>query len=172
MAAFNLVWTEIDAGIIQLCHELSPNAPIRYTRYVDDLTFSGDASLHQELLPRLRHLLKTHHYKLNDEKTRRAPREEAIVHGLCWRGDQIDLPDPSVVNLARRAHRLNELLVGTPTTLEWRQAAHLISELDFLVHEIYGEDPRPQGLMIHTEVRDRVKAHQHQPARWADELWG
>ena len=172
MAAFNLVWSELDAAIIALCHDLSPESPLRYTRYVDDLTFSGETPLSPELLPRLRHLLKNHRYQLNEEKTRRAPREQAIVHGLCWRDGRVDLPDPAIINLAQRAHRLNQLLVGAPTTTEWTRAAHLIKELDLLVHEIYGDAPRPQGLMIHPEVRDRVKAHQHQPARWADELWG
>jgi len=172
MAAFNLVWAEIDAEIIKICHDLCPSTPIRYTRYVDDLTFSGDTPVSQELLPRLRHLLRGYHYQLNEEKTRRAPRDQAVVHGLCWRDGQLDLPDSSIINLSRRAHRLNELVVGTPTTTEWKQAAQLIQELDFLVHEIYGSGPRPKGLVVHSDVRNRVKIHQHQPARWADELWG
>lgn len=172
MAAFNLAWVEIDAEILKLCHELSPSAPLRYTRYVDDLTFSGDTPLSEELIPRLKFLLKEHNYSINDAKTRRAPRESAVVHGLCWRDGHLEMPSSAVLNLSRRAHRLNELLIGSPTREDWSQASQLIRELDFLVAQLYGDGERPQGLVIHPEIRTRVNAHQHRPARWADELWG
>ena len=172
LAAFNLVWAPIDADIIRLCHQLSPTAPIRYTRYVDDLTFSAAPSVHTELLPRLRHLIKEHGYQLNTEKTRRSQREEAVIHGLCWRKGQLDLPDQSIIRLAQRVHRLNGLLSGHPTTKEWQNAAQLLHELDYLVYEVYGETPRPQGLIISEQLRTQIKLNQHTPARWADELWG
>lgn len=172
LAAFNLVWAELDAAILTLCHQLNPSDSISYTRYVDDLTFSCAPSVHSELIPRLTHLMRENGYELNAQKTRRAPRKEAIVHGLCWRSGQLDLPDQSILHLSSRAHRLRELLFGTPTTTEWNEAASLMRELDYLTQEVYGEGERPRGLYIPDELRALIKSHQRLPARWADELWG
>lgn len=172
LAAFNLVWAEIDAEIIKLCHQLSPNDELRYTRYVDDLTFSSNQHIPQELMPRLVYLLKKHGYTLNEEKTRRAHRDQAIIHGLCWRNEQLDLPDQSILNLAKRVHRLQALVTGHPTPQQWQQASQLLKELDFLVQEVYGEESRPQGLVVSSALRQLINTKQHQPARWADELWG
>lgn len=172
LAVFNLVWAPIDAEILKLCHQLSPQSPIRYTRYVDDMTFSAVNSVPTELLPRLGHLIDNYGYQLNTEKTRQAQREAAVIHGLCWRDGQLDLPDQTIIRLAQRVHRLNSLIAGHPTSKEWRNAAQLLQELDFLVHEVYGEGLRPQGLVISEQIRAKINIHQHTPARWADELWG
>ena len=172
MAAFNVVWADIDAEIIKLCHQLIPHHALRYTRYVDDLTFSSDQQVPNELIPRLIHLLKEYGYELNEAKTHRSTREQAIVHGLCWRNGQLDLPDRSIVNLAKRVHRLQALVLGSPTPQQWQHAAQLLRELDFLVQEIYGQNDRPQGLVVSSELRRLINSKQHQPARWADELWG
>lgn len=172
LAAFNLVWTHIDADVIKLCHQLSPHSPIRYTRYVDDLSFSVEPHMPDELIPRLSHILGEHGYQLNTEKTRQSSRDEAIIHGLCWRSDQLDLPDQTIIRLAQRVHRLQRLISGHPTPQEWRNAAQLLQELDFLVHEVYGDAPRPRGLIISEDIRTEIISNQHTPARWADELWG
>ena len=172
LAAFNVVWADIDAEIIKLCHQLIPHQALRYTRYVDDLTFSSDQQIPSELLPRLTHLLKEYGYELNEAKTHRSTREQAIVHGLCWRNGQLDLPDRSIINLAKRVHRLQALVLGNPTPQQWEHAAQLLRELDFLVQEIYGQNDRPQGLVVSAEQRRLINSKQHQPARWADELWG
>ncbi len=172
LAVFNIVWTDLDSDILHLCHKLSPDSPVRYTRYVDDLSFSHDQQIHEELLPRLTRALTDYGYELNTSKTRRAPRDEAIIHGLCWNDGQLDLPDASILHLAQRAHRLRALLFGAPTTREWSEAAQLLRELDYLTHEVYGGGLIPNGLMIPDELRALIKSHQHRPARWADELWG
>ena len=172
LAAFNLVWAAIDAEIIKLCHQINPQYPLRYTRYVDDLTFSSDQSIPNEFMPRLTYLLKETGYKLNEDKNRRSNREQAIIHGLCWRNEKLDLPDRSIINLAKRVHRLQALVLGNPTPQQWQHASQLLNELDFLVQEVYGPDDRPQGLFVSSELRHLINSKQHQPARWADELWG
>ena len=60
----------------------------------------------------------------------------------------------------------------SPTSSEWQQASQLIKELDFIMHEVYGEGPYPNGLIIPEELRSLISQNKHQPARWADELWG
>ena len=171
-AAFNLLWTPIDAEIVKVCHQLSPNQPIRYTRYVDDLVFSSDTSISDELLPRITFIIKEQGYRLNQTKTLQGPRETAIVHGLCWRNERVDLPETSVIRLAKRLHRLNTLISNAPSEEDWSLAAQLIQELDFLVNTLYPDGMCPQGLIVSPLLRERVRLHQTPPARWADELWG
>lgn len=171
-AAFNILWAPIDAVITKLCHQLSPENPIRYTRYVDDLVFSSSPTMSDELLPRLHHLLEDFGYSINREKTRRGPTETAVIHGLCLRDGQVDLPNEAILRLSQRLHRLNALLSSAPTVQEWTLAAQLIQELDFLVNTVYRDAPCPQGLLVSPELRNLVASRQLQPARWADELWG
>jgi hypothetical protein len=171
-AAFNVLWAPIDAEITKLCHRLSAGAPIRYTRYVDDLVFSSSPTVSDELIPRLKHLLEGFGYQLNSEKTRRGSSETAVIHGLCMREGRIDLPSEAILKLSKRLHRLNALVTSSPTDQEWGLAAQLIQELDFLVNTVYRDAPCPQGLLVSPELRSLVASRQLQPARWADELWG
>lgn len=61
----NLVFYELDKKIFRYCQARN----IRYTRYADDMTFSGKSFSVSHLITYIRMVVGTKHYKLNDEKT-------------------------------------------------------------------------------------------------------
>lgn len=172
VAAFNVLWAPIDAQITQIARSLGGDG-IRYTRYVDDLVFSSSTGLPSDLEGMVMNVLKEHGYELNRSKTRCANRDHAVVHGLIWRNETLSLPDQAVIKTAKRAHRIQGILAGHPTSQDWREAAELLAELEMIGHQIYQEGPRPQGLTLPNELIHEIKRHSERPLpRWADELWG
>jgi len=78
-ALANHIFSTVDLGILELC---TPNS-LNYSRYADDLTFSGAKRIPQEFLHELQVLLKTHGFKLNQKKTRFSrPGQAKYVTGL------------------------------------------------------------------------------------------
>ena len=65
---------------------LAAKLGLRYTRYADDLTFSGDAALNERvgyLMARVRHLAESERFAVNEKKTRVQRRNRAqSVTGL------------------------------------------------------------------------------------------
>ena len=61
----NLVFYELDKKIFRYCQARN----IRYTRYADDMTFSGDSFSVSHLIAYVKMLVETKRFKLNDEKT-------------------------------------------------------------------------------------------------------
>jgi hypothetical protein len=172
VGAFNALWAPIDAELQRAAEALCPSG-VRYTRYVDDLVFSSDALLSPDLEGAVLSVLKAHGYALNRAKTRAAERDDAVVHGLCWRHGALSLPERAVLKVAQRAHRLKGILAGHPTSADWREAAELLVELEVIGRQVYGDGPRPQGLMLEPELVHEIKRRSARPTpRWADELWG
>lgn len=62
----NLVFFNLDKKIFKYCKERN----IRYTRYADDMTFSGDSFSISHLITYVKMLVETKSYKLNEEKTK------------------------------------------------------------------------------------------------------
>lgn len=62
----NLVFFNLDEKIFKYCKERN----IRYTRYADDMTFSGDSFSISHLITYVKMLVGTKSYKLNEEKTK------------------------------------------------------------------------------------------------------
>ena len=58
--------TNLDQKIFRYCQ----NRKIRYTRYADDMTFSGDDVDVNRLITYVRMLVSLRHLKLNEEKTK------------------------------------------------------------------------------------------------------
>ncbi len=75
----NHVFADADQEILALCS----SGGISYSRYADDLTFSGPNALPKEFLRTLSKILKSHGFKLNKKKTRLArPGQAKYVTGL------------------------------------------------------------------------------------------
>lgn len=62
----NLMFYDLDQKIFRYCQ----NRKIRYTRYADDMTFSGDDVDVNRLITYVRMLVRSRHLKLNEEKTK------------------------------------------------------------------------------------------------------
>ena len=61
----NLIFYELDKKIFRYCQARD----IRYTRYADDMTFSGECISISHLISYVKMLVGTKHFKLNEEKT-------------------------------------------------------------------------------------------------------
>jgi len=172
VGAFNALWAPIDAEVTRVARSLCGGS-VRYTRYVDDLVFSAPEALSPDLEGAVMSVLRAHGYELKRSKTRTANRDEAIVHGLVWRHGSLSLPDEAVLKTARRAHRIQGILAGHPTSQDWREAAELLTELEMIGHQIYQGGARPKGLTLPEALSAEIKRHSERPLpRWADELWG
>ena len=81
-AVSNLVFARFDQRILKYCQALD----IRYTRYADDLLFSQKQQGHNGLpalsrpwfLKKMRYILRSSGFSLNDEKLRRSDGELAL----------------------------------------------------------------------------------------------
>lgn len=75
----NIIFTEIDKDIGAFCRERD----IYYSRYADDLTFSGDIFNYRELIDFVKVELAKNEFKLNKKKTRlmRKHRKQ-VINGL------------------------------------------------------------------------------------------
>lgn len=75
----NLVFANADQQILQLCAE----SGLTYSRYADDLTFSGHQKIPRSFLSKLEFVLKMYGFKLNPKKTRfSGPGQARYVTGL------------------------------------------------------------------------------------------
>jgi RNA-directed DNA polymerase len=75
----NHIFSTVDAKILEICTPKN----LRYSRYADDLTFSGTERISQEFLYELQALLETHGFKVNSKKTRFSrPGQAKYVTGL------------------------------------------------------------------------------------------
>lgn len=62
----NMVFRDLDKRIFHYCRLRN----IRYTRYADDMTFSGEFIAVEKLIKYIRMLVGNRHFKLNDDKTK------------------------------------------------------------------------------------------------------
>ncbi len=75
----NLAFQRIDTELMKMCGQLRLN----YSRYADDLTFSGRHPIGQEVVSRIERLLRLHNFMLNQKKIRMAkPGQVKYVTGL------------------------------------------------------------------------------------------
>ncbi len=82
----NLVFKEIDIKINNLLSELSP--PIKYTRYADDLVFSGTDVFNTELY-KVKKIITNAGWKISKKKEKLAESPHRLkVHGLLVHGEK------------------------------------------------------------------------------------
>ena len=173
LALFNVMWGPIDAEIRNTLQHLMPQQDIRYTRYVDDLTISSDQSLHKDTVAKIAHILHTHSYELNRSKIKSSTREQACIHGLCWRDGHLSLPEQLILTLSKRIHQLQSLSMRHPTPQEWQEAAVVLQEVQQILRTIYTKGVYPQGLQLDPNLVGLIQSNTQQvPARWVEELWG
>ena len=172
LATFNHVWAPIDSQIEGLYRRLMPNTEVRYSRYVDDLTFSCDRPLHPDLAPQIEFLLKEWNYTLNPKKQRVSQRDQAIVHGLKWQDGHLIHPPQVLVHLQKKIQHLSSQIQNSPTPQVWHEAQALHRDIQIMSKQIYG-DQVPQELHISDDFLLQLQAHHPSPSpRWVDELWG
>lgn len=79
----NLVFAETDGALVQLAAELG----VRYTRYADDLVFSGEGEVPPHLQTRVRSILTVRAWVIAEEKEHLAELPNRLkVHGLLVHG--------------------------------------------------------------------------------------
>jgi len=103
-ALSNLAARRLDSRLTGICRRLG----LAYTRYADDLTFSGDAALNERigyLLARVRHIAQDEGFALNQGKTRVQRRHTAqTVTGIVV-NDRPGVPREVVRRLRAILHR-------------------------------------------------------------------
>ena len=110
----NLIFKEADAAISDFCIQRK----IRYTRYADDLTFSGGFN-QDELLEHVTKIIENLHFHINSNKTKlMTPNSRQVVTGIVVN------EKPQVV-----FHKRNEL----------RQALYYIKKFGYDEHREYKE---------------------------------
>lgn len=110
----NLIFKNADAEIADFCKQRK----IRYTRYADDLSFSGDFN-ENELLTKITEIIENLNLKINPDKTKlMTPNNRQTVTGIVVN------EKPQVV-----FHKRNEL----------RQAMYYIKKFGFDEHREYKE---------------------------------
>ena len=61
----------------------------------------------------------------------------------------------------------------SPTHSQWLEASSFLAKIERLIHQLYGDKPVPQGLIISADIKKRILDHTRERAPvWADELWG
>ena len=167
VAAFNLVWASIDSALQgALCPQ---GGTLRYSRYVDDLCFSSDQPFSRDAIALAGQIVEGFGYQLNPRKSRLSTREEAIIHGLCWRAGALAIADKQVLAIAARIQEARARLHSGPAPNEREGIVEELARLQRFVERIYQGRPRPRGLQIEASLLERAR-----PAspRWVEELWG
>ncbi len=84
----NLVFNELDQQLKQLAHENN----LRFTRYADDIVFSGTDKIPSNLKDQVRALFENTYWKLSADKEYYAEIPNRLkVHGLLVHGDRVRL---------------------------------------------------------------------------------
>lgn len=96
----NIIAKQLDKRLIGLSKQYS----LRYTRYADDLTFSGD-SIPTKLIEYINEIVKNEGFTLNEKKTRLyKERGKRIVTGISVIGSELKLPKEYKRNLRQELH--------------------------------------------------------------------
>jgi retron-type reverse transcriptase len=81
----NLVFRGADAQLVAIAQEHS----LRYTRYADDVVFSGTGEFPAGIKPAVRSVIESHGWKLAENKERLSKRPNRLkVHGLLVHGEK------------------------------------------------------------------------------------
>ena len=149
-----------------------PQQEVRYSRYVDDLTFSSAHPLHADLPARIAHLIQEWNYQINSSKTRVSQRSQAVVHGLIWNQDRLDFPTQFIKQFRQKIQRIQAQVDLHPTPQVWMEAAQLWTDVKAMSSRLYGSS-LPEELQIPKDLIEQIQKHTSASTpRWVDELWG
>ncbi|HEX8201347.1 MAG TPA: reverse transcriptase family protein, partial [Isosphaeraceae bacterium] len=157
-AISNLICRGLDASLSKVAADLE----FRYTRYADDMTFSGPAEADAQvgrLLRRVRFVVEREGFRVHPEKTRilrRGRRQE--VTGLVV-NDRVNV---SRSELRRFRATLYQIEKDGPEGKRWRDGADVLASIEGFANFVAMVDP-DRG----DELRRRVAAilDRHRPGR-------
>lgn len=98
-ALSNVYMYDFDEEMMKFCLERH----IFYTRYADDMTFSGDFDVN-ELKEKVRVLLRGKHLELNDRKTRVMTKDQRQIVTGCVVNQRIHLPSEQLRKIRQEIH--------------------------------------------------------------------
>lgn len=150
---------------IDLDHELEQYAQsqqLKYTRYADDISFSGKVEINKTHLQEIENSLAQNAFHLNINKIRhfKPTDEDKEVTGLIVRKDRIDLPADYLEQLGQAINHLDQIMDAKYSTPSGRgDKAPWIKELEQQIRgkleyarQILGEDDlQYQDLVIQIE---------------------
>lgn len=87
----NIILRGFDKEVADHCNSQTPK--IRYTRYADDLTFSGEEFEEEKLIQFVKEVLEKESLKLNGQKTKiMKPNQRQVVTGIIVNNKKIQVP--------------------------------------------------------------------------------
>lgn len=107
-ALSNYACLEMDAEL----QTLSRFAGWTYTRFADDLSFSGRKPVSEEDLPFIRSIIEKNGFQINPAKIKHfGPDEEKVVTGLYLRNGKVELPSDYLPRLKIEIERLRAVML-------------------------------------------------------------
>ena len=86
----NLVLSDADQRLNKLCEQQN----IKYSRYVDDLTFSSQKVIDKNFFQKVKKILKSNGFTLNEQKTKTfTPSDRKVVLGLKLLDNSVDITE-------------------------------------------------------------------------------
>lgn len=154
----NIVCIEMDHAL----EKFADDQQMKYTRYADDITFSGKTEITTAHIQTIEGIIGSHDFHLNPNKIRlyRPEQEDKEVTGLIVRKDRIDLPQDYLNQLGKAINHLDQIMDAKYSTPSGRSdAAPWIKELEQQIRgkleyarQILGEDDlQYQDLVIQIE---------------------
>jgi RNA-directed DNA polymerase len=98
-AISNIIASKMDARFYYLCKKLR----LKYTRYADDITISGNR-IPVKLLPLAKKIIEEEGFEVNTEKTRIYRRNKKVVTGISVATEEPKLPKETKRKLRQEVH--------------------------------------------------------------------
>lgn len=136
----NIATITLDRRMFQMLKALG--APITYTRYADDLTFSSQQPLPEELVKLVKKTIRRAGFRWNPQKTHHAiaaKGQNIEICGLRIDGEQLRIP-PAKLKLYRSVLRRASRTIETGKLDD--DTLHQIQGIVGFVQMVYGEMPR------------------------------
>jgi hypothetical protein len=169
VALFNLICLELDGALLRrLSDERYQGLAPVYTRYVDDMVFSGSKPFRKEFPTEVTQIVSRHDYRLNDAKTRRMPLSRATIYGLQRVEARIE-PSREVRNRLARRIRENLGVANNPAATPRRrlQSQTALRAIDGYLRQFY----ETAGVARPEPLRFAVPPLEAQALHHLDLLW-
>ncbi len=172
VAAFNLVFLDIDREIQRLLDQEIGQRSANYTRYVDDLVISARKdTLSIDFAEKIGNAVWRNGFRLNESKTTLNPVEQAIVHSLCYTRRGLR-PTSSMINRWVSTIDALEDELGNPASSpeQRHQIVLLLRGLDGFLQLLFENEgiSRPKNLSISVT---RQRRNEHRAPIVIDEFW-